>query len=154
MSERCEVVIHADDGVDREHAELLRSKLLADGFHESAVSLREVDSDDNLSRLEAAQRGLLDAVDTSLKASRCRNAAQRADKESDARADAHEAELKLILDGRRDLARRLEAVVTRDMTTPAARRELREVAQLIDAELEPSVSTDSFRAASDGGARE
>jgi thiamine monophosphate synthase len=108
----------------------------------------------NLSRLEAAQRGLLAAVDTSLKASRCRNAAQRADIESAARAAAHEAELKLILEDRRDLATRLEAVVTRDMTTPEARRELREVAQLLDAELSPAVSTDSFRAASDGGARE
>jgi len=107
----------------------------------------------NLSRLEAAQRELLAAVDTSLKARDCRNAAQRADIESEARAAAHEAELKLILDGRRELATRLEAVVTRDMTTAAARRELREVAQLLDAELEPRVSTASFRAASDGGER-
>ena len=108
----------------------------------------------NLSRVEAAQRGLLAAVDTSLKASRCRNAAQRRAIESEARRAAHEAELKLILEDRRDLARRLEAVVTRDLTTPAARRELREVAQLIDADLSPRVSTASFRAASDGGARE
>jgi hypothetical protein len=107
----------------------------------------------NLSRLEAAQRGLLAAVDTSLKARDCANAAQRADIESEARRAAHEAELKLILDGRRELATRLEAVVTRDLTTPAARRELREVAQLLDAELSPAVSTDSFRAASDGGER-
>lgn len=108
----------------------------------------------NLTRLEAAQRELLAAVADSHRAADCRNAAQRADAESEARGHAHDAELKLILDGRRDLATRLEATVTRDMTTPAARRELREVAQLLDADLSPSVSTASFRAASDGGARE
>jgi len=107
----------------------------------------------NLSRLEKAEGGILHAISVSQKASQCRNATQRADVESEARLYAHDAEMKLILDGRRDLARRLEAVVTRDMTTAAARRELREVAQLLDAELEPRVSTASFRAASDGGER-
>ena len=63
------------------------------------------------------------------------------------------AELKLRRGGRPDLARRLEAVLTGDVTTDKARRELREVAQKIDAELAPDVSTASFVPASDGGDR-
>jgi len=46
MSERCEVVIHAGDGVERDHAEMLRDRLLRDGFHADVVSVREVSSDE------------------------------------------------------------------------------------------------------------
>ena len=51
------------------------------------------------------------------------------------------------------LARRLEALLTGDVTTRAARHELRNVAQKIDAELDPDVTTASFVPASDGGER-
>lgn len=37
-----EVVIHGDGGIDREHAGLLRERLLRDGFHEEVVTVREV----------------------------------------------------------------------------------------------------------------
>lgn len=65
------------------------------------------------------------------------------------------ADLRLRRGGREDLGDRVAQVLgdDDDVTTAAARRELRQVAQLVDAELEPSVSTGSFRAASDGGVR-
>ena len=63
------------------------------------------------------------------------------------------AELKLRQGGRPDLARRLEAALTRDVTTTAARTEFRQVAQKIDAELDADVTTASFVVASDGGER-
>lgn len=46
MSASHEVVISPDGGLDEEHAELLRKRLLDDGFHEHAVSVREVDVDE------------------------------------------------------------------------------------------------------------
>ena len=46
MSERCEVVIHADDGIGRDHAEMLRERLLREGFHDDVVSVREVSADE------------------------------------------------------------------------------------------------------------
>lgn len=41
-----EVVIAPDDGLDEEHAKLMRHRLLDDGFHDHAVEVREVDGDD------------------------------------------------------------------------------------------------------------
>lgn len=40
-----EVVIAPDDGLDEEHARLMRKRLIQDGFKEDAVSLREVKND-------------------------------------------------------------------------------------------------------------
>lgn len=37
-----EVVIAAGEGFDEEHAQLLRDRLLDDGFHDHAVEVREV----------------------------------------------------------------------------------------------------------------
>ena len=45
------------------------------------------------------------------------------------------------------------AALGEDLTTSAARTELREVAQLLDAELDADVSDTPFVVASDGGAR-
>ena len=64
------------------------------------------------------------------------------------------ADLRLRRGGREDLGDRVASVLDGDVTTAAARRELREVAQLIDAELSPDVSTASFVPASDGGERD
>lgn len=36
-----EVVIDGEDGLDEGHAQMLRQRLLADGFHAHAVSVRE-----------------------------------------------------------------------------------------------------------------
>ena len=63
------------------------------------------------------------------------------------------ADLRLRSGGRKDLACRVASVLDGDVTTAAARRELRTVAQLIDAELDPDVTTASFVPASDGGER-
>lgn len=63
------------------------------------------------------------------------------------------AELTLIRGGREDLGHRLAAARDGDVTGSDCRTEIRQVVQLIDAELEPSVTTDSFVAASDGGER-
>ena len=68
-------------------------------------------------------------------------------------ADVFAAELQLRRGGRADLARRLETLLTGDVTTRDARHELRTVAQKLDAELAPEVSTASFVPASDGGER-
>ena len=46
MSEHYEVVIHPDGGIDKEHAELLRKRLVADGFYEDVVSVRKQGEDD------------------------------------------------------------------------------------------------------------
>lgn len=96
----------------------------------------------HLDRLEAARLSLSSAVTRSRAADR----------------DATEqhvfgAELKLRQGGRPDLARRLEAALTGDVTTASARAELREVAQILDAELSPDVDG-AFVVASDGGASE
>ena len=103
-----------------------------------------IDSD----RLEAARMALSQAV--------ARSCDARLPTDPDGRAtETHvfAAELKLRQGGRPDLARRLEAQLTGDVTTTAARRELREVAQLLDAELDPTVTTAAFVVASDGGER-
>lgn len=42
-----EVVIGGDDGLDEEHAQLIRKQLLRDGFHDHVVSVRSSgDSDE------------------------------------------------------------------------------------------------------------
>jgi len=100
----------------------------------------------NLTRVEQARQSLAAAVTRSTAASH--------EADPDGRAASEHlfaAELKLRKGGREDLGHRLGAVVDDDVTTAAARREFREIAQQIDAELSPAVSTDSFRPASDGG---
>lgn len=64
------------------------------------------------------------------------------------------AEMRLRNGGREDLGCRL-AAAREDYAAGSsdARRVIREVAQKLDAELEPDVSTASFVAASDGGGR-
>jgi len=48
MSDAYEVVIAPADGsdYDRDHARLLRERLLADGFRDDAVTVREVTGDE------------------------------------------------------------------------------------------------------------
>lgn len=53
--------------------------------------------------------------------------------------------------GRHDLADRTRMALHAGPVSSEARVEMREVMQLLDAELEPAVSTGSFVAASDGG---
>ena len=111
--------------------------------HTLASSLPDTD------RLEAARMSLSAAV--------TRSQAARHPDDAEGRATSEHvfgAELKLRRGGRPDLARRLEATLAADLTTSAARTELREVAQLLDAELDPSVSDTPFVVASDGGERE
>jgi len=96
----------------------------------------------NTQRLGAARQSLTDAI----------NRAAAADTDG-AETDVFAAELQLRRGGRPDLARRLEALLTGDVTTSGARHELRTVAQKIDAELDPDVTTASFVPASDGGER-
>lgn len=44
--ERFEVVIDGtDEGMEKEHAELLRRRLVIDGFHEHAVTVRAIDAE-------------------------------------------------------------------------------------------------------------
>ena len=100
-------------------------------------------------RLEGARMSLTAAVTRSQAAGHPDDAEGRATSEH-----VFGAELKLRRGGRPDLARRLEATLADDLTTSAARTELREVAQLLDAELDPSVSDTPFVVASDGGERE
>lgn len=38
-----EVVIGGDDGLEKQHADLMRKELIADGCHEDAVAVREVE---------------------------------------------------------------------------------------------------------------
>lgn len=102
----------------------------------------------HLDRLEAARQSLSSAIDRSLDAAHPRDADGRASAEH-----AFGAELKLRQGGRPDLARRLEAALTGDVTTASARAELREVAQLLDADLSPD-GDGAFVVASDGGVRE
>ena len=102
----------------------------------------------NLDRLEAARMALTTAVTRSTAAERLTDPDGRATQQH-----VFGAELKLRQGGRPDLARRLEAALTDDVTTSEARCALREVAQKIDAELDPDVSTASFVPASDGGGR-
>jgi len=102
----------------------------------------------NTERLAAAKMALTAAVTRSTAAATPTDAEGRAASEH-----VFGAELKLRRGGRPDLARRLERVLGDDVTTPAARTELREVAQKLDAELEPTVSTARFVPASDGGER-
>jgi len=103
----------------------------------------------NLDRIESARMALTSAVVLSQAAADPRDADGRASE-----THVFEAELALRQGGRPDLARRLEATLTGDVTTTGARTELRQVAQLLDAELDPTVSTGSFVVASDGGERE
>lgn len=44
-TEQYEVVIHVDEGIEKEHAELLRKRLINDGFHNHVVSVRPVDTE-------------------------------------------------------------------------------------------------------------
>jgi len=37
------VVIHGEDGISREHAEMLRERLIRDGFHDHVVGIEEID---------------------------------------------------------------------------------------------------------------
>ena len=99
-------------------------------------------------RLEAARMSLTAAVTRSQAAAHPDDAEGRATSEH-----VFGAELKLRRGGRPDLARRLERALAEDLTTSAARTELREVAQLLDAELDPGVSDTPFVVASDGGGR-
>ena len=96
----------------------------------------------HLDRLGAARQSLTDAI----------NRATDADT-AGAETDVFAAELQLRRGGRPDLARRLEALLTGDVTTRDGIHELRTVAQKIDAELDPDVTTASFVPASDGGER-
>lgn len=100
----------------------------------------------NLDLLGAAKQSLTDAINRSSEAKMLTDANGHA-----AETHVFGAELKLRQGGRPDLARRLESVLTDDVTTTEARRELRTVAQKLDAELDPDVSTASFVPASDGG---
>ena len=110
--------------------------------HTLASSLSDTD------RLEVARMSLTAAVTRSQAAGHPDDAEGRATSEH-----VFGAELKLRRGGRPDLARRLERALGEDLTTSAARTELREVAQLLDAELDPSVSDTPFVVASDGGER-
>ena len=102
----------------------------------------------NTDRLKAARMSLTAAVTRSQAASDPNDAEGRATAEH-----ALAADLRLRRGGREDLACRVASVCDGDLTTPAARTELREIVQLIDAELEPDVTTASFVPASDGGER-
>ena len=45
-TERYEVVIDGtDEGMEKDHAELLKKRLEADGFHEHAVTVRSVNTE-------------------------------------------------------------------------------------------------------------
>lgn len=99
-------------------------------------------------RLGAAKQSLTTAVTRSLDASHADDPHGRATQQH-----VLGAELKLRQGGRPDLARRLEAALSGDVTTSETRTELREVAQKLDAELDPDVSTSAFVVASDGGER-
>ena len=103
----------------------------------------------NTDRLEAARMSLTAAVTRSHAAGDTADADGRATQEH-----ALAADMRLRRGGREDLAERVAAVLDDDVTTAAARHELRTVAQKIDAELAPAVSTASFVPASDGGERE
>ena len=96
----------------------------------------------NKDRLGRAKQSLTDAI----------NRATDGDTDG-AQTDVFAAELQLRRGGRPDLARRLEALLSGDVATRDARHELRTVAQKLDAELDPDVSTASFVPASDGGER-
>lgn len=100
----------------------------------------------NTNRLEAARMSLTAAVTRSHAADTEHDPEGRATQEH-----ALAADLRLRRGGREDLGDRVAQVLDDDVTTAAARREFREVAQQIDAELSPAVSTDSFRPASGGG---
>jgi len=100
----------------------------------------------NTTTLGRAKQSLIDALDAS-----------RAGTPGDAAAHAaargvFAAELRLRRAGREDLGVRL-AAVDDAVTSAACRRELRQVASKIDAEIEPGVETAGFRPASDGGER-
>ncbi|UXF50949.1 MAG: hypothetical protein HQRvContig03_8 [Haloquadratum phage sp.] len=92
----------------------------------------------NLTRVEQARQSLAAAVTRSTAA---------------ASEHLFAAERNLRRGGREDLGHRLGAVVDdADVTTSAARTEMRGVMSKIDAELSPEVAaTTAFRAASDGG---
>lgn len=46
MSDSYEVVIHEGAGVERDHAEMLRKRLIRDGLYEDVVTVREVRADE------------------------------------------------------------------------------------------------------------
>ena len=46
MTGQYEVVIHADDGVEQLHADMIRERLLRIGFYEDVVAVREVSDDE------------------------------------------------------------------------------------------------------------
>ena len=102
----------------------------------------------NTDRLAGARMSLTAAL-TRSKAARHPNDAEGIATQEHALA----ADLRLRRGGREDLACRVATVLDGDVTSSDARRELREVAQKIDAELSPDVSTRSFIPASDGGER-
>ena len=103
----------------------------------------------NTDHIEAARMSLTAAVTRSQAAGHPDDAEGRATSEH-----VFGAELKLRRGGRPDLARRLDATLAADLTTSAARTALREVAQLLDAALDPRVSDTPFVVASDGGGLE
>ena len=95
----------------------------------------------NTRKLERAKQQLVSALEPAR------------DGDADAAAVAtRSAEYALIRGGREDLGHRLgQAVDDAPVTDPATRREMREVAQLLEGELDPAVDTPGFRRASDGG---
>lgn len=95
----------------------------------------------NTQKLGRAKQQLVDALD-----------AARCDDPAAAACTLRLAEYTLLRHGREDLGHRLgQAVDDGDVTDAATRREIREVAQKLDAELEPGIETPGFRRASDGG---
>lgn len=102
----------------------------------------------NTDRLKAAKQSLVAGVTRSYEAKHEYDDEGRA-----TQTHVFGADLRLRRGGRHDLAQRVAAVLEEDVTTTEARAEMREIAQLIDAELAPDVSLDSFKPASDGGER-
>lgn len=102
----------------------------------------------NTEQLKNARMSLTAAVTRSHAAHHPKDAEGRATQEH-----ALAADLRLRRGGREDLGDSVADVLDGDVTTADARKELREIAQKIDAELEPDVFTHSFVPASDGGER-
>jgi len=98
------------------------------------------------SKLTQAREQLAAAHEDSLNAPRLAS-----DAAQDAQEHLFDAELKLRQVGRVALASELKPALEGDVTAAAARQRIRDVADALDSELSPEPS---FRAASDGGARE
>jgi len=96
----------------------------------------------NTQKLEQARQRLTAAIEPSQA-----GAADAAEQE------VRLAEYRLLRGGREDLAYRLADALDDGAASPAARREIREVAAKIDAELSPAVAAEPFSLASDGGER-